>query len=249
MLHISKTHDIVWKIPYHVTSVSSFVPSTGLLIACYISVGCWDRLIQQGGRLLTTEEKSQAEKIINEKRLHDFLMGRLCAKRALEAYQACLGNQQREDNTLHVGVGGEPFYMNPTISLSLAHSANHVVAVVTQPHVVLGIDVESIDGFKEIDPDFISSAEWALQPEGEKRDIYKGLIWCAKEALSKYLKTGFRAHYDVFAIKNVMLFQNIYKIEYSFFPHLCAWVGVASSFIYALTLEKRVVLGSPVCCS
>jgi len=136
-----------------------------------------------------------------EKRRSEFRLGRFTAKRtlalalgrdpapaALAAFE--IGNAA--DGAPEPRLDGEP----APLAISMSDRADQAVCLVGPPGLALGIDLELVeprsDGFVA---DFLTAAEQARVAEagqGEGRALAANLIWSAKEAALKVLRTGLR---------------------------------------------------------
>jgi 4'-phosphopantetheinyl transferase len=132
-------------------------------------------------------------------RRKSFLFGRLAAKQLLALHPVCAGRQPAEI-TIANRPEGAPYAMIDGIELpgclSLSHRDDSAVcALVCEPGVAVGIDLEVVEGrsaaFVE---DFFTREESRFifsLPEGE-RAAWVTCIWSAKEAVLKALGVGLR---------------------------------------------------------
>ncbi|NLN10312.1 MAG: 4'-phosphopantetheinyl transferase superfamily protein, partial [Acidobacteria bacterium] len=152
-------------------------------------------------RWLTERERAWLAGMRFEKRRSEFRLGRFTAKRALalalghEAEPAALAGFEigrAPDGAPAPALGGQP----APRAISMSDRADQAVCLVGPPELALGIDLELVEprsaGFVT---DFLTAAEQqrvAAAAGEEERALAANLIWSAKEAALKVLRTGLR---------------------------------------------------------
>ncbi|HPK65386.1 MAG TPA: 4'-phosphopantetheinyl transferase superfamily protein [Thermoanaerobaculia bacterium] len=152
-------------------------------------------------RWLTERERAWLAGMRFEKRRSEFRLGRFTAKRALalalghEAAPAALADFEigrAPDGAPAPKLGGRP----APRAISMSDRADQAVCLVGPPELALGIDLELVEprsaGFVT---DFLTAAEQqrvAAAAGEEERALTANLIWSAKEAALKVLRTGLR---------------------------------------------------------
>ncbi len=83
---------------------------------------------------------------------------------------------------------GRPFLQNSIVELSIAHTGRFA-CVITHPENSVGIDIEALSrNFASVEARAVNEEEReALSDKSEIRSHQLAIIWCAKEALYKYM--------------------------------------------------------------
>jgi 4'-phosphopantetheinyl transferase len=152
-------------------------------------------------RFLSPREAARLAGMRFEKRRSEFRLGRFTAKRALAlalgrdpepAALAAFEIGNAADGAPEPCLDGEP----APLAISMSDRADQAVCLVGPPALALGIDLELVeprsDGFVA---DFLTPAEQARVAAAEEeagRALAANLIWSAKEAALKVLRTGLR---------------------------------------------------------
>lgn len=129
-----------------------------------------------------------------EKRRGDWRLGRLAAKAAVAAW---LEVSPTAVEILAAPDGGPEAWLGgrrAPVALSLSHRGGRALAVVGEPHCVLGCDLELVEPRSQafVD-DWLTPAEGALVARAAAgRDRAANLLWTAKEAAAKVRRAGLR---------------------------------------------------------
>jgi len=149
---------------------------------------------------LSARERERAARMRYAKRLHDFLLARWTAKRAVAARLGLRDNpaalaeveiRNAADGAPHVLVGGA----EAPLEIAMTDRAGWAVCALYRPGVRIGCDLELVeprtDAFVS---DYLTPAEQAVVHNAgpAERDRLANLIWCAKESALKVLRTGLR---------------------------------------------------------
>ena len=129
------------------------------------------------------------------RRRSDWRLGRWAAKRAVAEWLRCDVGQVEvvaaDDGAPEARVDGGP----APISLSLSHRAGHALALVGEPGVPIGCDLELVeprsDAFVQT---WLAAGEQSLVAEAPEPDRPRiaNLLWSAKEAAAKARRQGLR---------------------------------------------------------
>ncbi len=156
-------------------------------------------------QFLAPAEEAYYQTLRVDARRRSFLIGRLCVK---EALAVCLGSPERSSWEVSRGVFQQPVLQGPGIrnlQASLSHSGDYGVAVVHPEGHPVGVDIE------EINPDRRETVQTQMTPgEVEAASALGGtaneslmLMWSAKEALSKILRTGLMTPFSVYEMEGL----------------------------------------------
>lgn len=176
-------------------------------LQAYLDRGAW----------LHPQEQSYADSLKFERRKKSYLLGRLTAKRAV----AALLGEKPADIWIQAGVFTQPLVVatGSNVQVSITHCDDFGAALAFPEAHPMGIDLERVA------PDKKEALERNLTKE--ERELVKAwpypyetgltLVWTAKEALSKVLKTGLMAPLEIFAITKSELHPNYILSQYQNF--------------------------------
>ena len=148
---------------------------------------------------LHPQELDYYEMLPVEKRKRSFSLGRYSAKRALSAL---VGESDFQGTLIERGFFNHPVVVNPSnknIQVSISHCDDIGAGLAFPESFPMGIDVEKMDPDKnnvlesqmtEKEKKLIKSFPWSYS-------ALLVLLWTAKEALSKVLKTGLMAPFEI----------------------------------------------------
>jgi phosphopantetheinyl transferase len=169
---------------------------------------------------ISPQEWERASVFQHDRARNAFLLGRRCAKRALTLLES---NLDLKSISLLSGVAGNPILqgvLNP-YEASISHSLDFAVAVTSPAQHPVTIDLERIR------PDRVEAIERMLTPaELEMVQATKDpaststLIWTAKEALSKWLRSGMSLHFKVLEVKSLQTEPDRISGQFSSVFHL-----------------------------
>lgn len=153
------------------------------------------------GQYLHPEEQLYLNSLPSVKRQYSFLLGRYCAKQALAALFPV-------DNlaTIQIkrGIFEQPIVYYPTqpnMQISISHTDTMGAALAFPEIHPMGIDIETIStDHCDIIQAQMCPAEKILATGQTNVMQHLTIMWTAKEALSKVLKCGFTASYEMFEI-------------------------------------------------
>lgn len=156
------------------------------------------RQLPAGYAWLNATERARLDEFRFEKRRRDWLLGRWAAKLAL---LRAVGLPERDLGRVGIGTAADGAPM-PTLDgrpcrtrLSLSHSHGRAFSVASTDAGALGCDMEFIE---PRGPEFVetwfteSERERAMRAAPEYLDSLVTMVWSAKEATLKALRTGLR---------------------------------------------------------
>lgn len=143
------------------------------------------------------------------KRIRSYLMGRFVAKQAVAALT---GEKDLKNIFIQFGIFTQPIVISNTqnIQVSITHCNNFGVALAFPETHPMGIDLEKINVNKM---DVLEGQITEFEKERINLlpityDLGLTLLWTAKEALSKVLRTGLMTPFDVFEISKIEFYDN-----------------------------------------
>lgn len=153
---------------------------------------------------LHPQERKYYEKLKFEKRIKSYLAGRLTAKKAIVAYT---GEKDLTRILIQSGIFTQPvvIYEQPNIQVSISHSDDFGAAVAFPEAHPMGIDIEKIhrEQNEAIERETTESEIKLIQGLPFSYEIMLTLLWTAKEALSKVLKTGLMTPFKIFEVAKI----------------------------------------------
>jgi len=190
--------------------------------------------------LLHSKEKSQLISHKFNNRKLSYLLGRITSKLAIgQIFHV-------EDFTsilITKGVFGFPVVKNiPTnIQVSISHCDNIGLAVAFDEEHPLGIDLERIDRKrKDLLLTQITEKEIELILSNELTLLVGAtLVWTAKEALSKVIKTGMTLDFKFMEVKSIEKVGTTYTSKFQHFSQYKAISSVVSNIACSLVLPKK----------
>lgn len=198
----------------------------------------WQSYIQH----LSGEEYLLLQNQKTEEAKNSFCLGKIAAKTTIDKFL------QVPFNTLTIkhGVFGFPVIHPETkgIQVSIAHTASSGTAVSFSEKFPIGIDMEilNITHNATIQTALINREVELIQKTQET--LYSHIIWSAKEALSKALKTGFLLPIPLLEIKSISPQENCYKVEFKNFSLFTGIVFQLKEYIIALVVPTRLTVNT-----
>ena len=191
--------------------------------------------------LLHDAELKYLDELTYERRKRSYTLGRLSAKLALETL-----THQTPATSIHIesGVFGFPIVRGSRVKntqVSITHSGPLGVSIAFEEKHPMGIDLEKIrpDNNKVILNQI--SQEERLLLQGIDKFNFEGFtsIWCAKEALSKILKTGMMINFSFLEIDHVEIGLKTITCEFKNFGQYKALCYTNEMYAIALVLPKK----------
>ncbi len=158
------------------------------------------------------------------KRQHSYLLGRFCAKHAISNY---LQNESLSCILIENGVFNQPIVYHPLptdVQITISHTDSIGAALAFPNSHPMGIDVEMIN-----ETHVMTIKTQLTSIEQQKAALFSKnepwictLMWTAKEALSKALKSGFMISFDLFEIEEMQQKANYVESSFKHFQQFRA---------------------------
>jgi len=180
---------------------------------------------------LHPEEQKYYSTLVFERRIRSYLFGRYVAKKAVADFS---GEENLNEICIQSGIFTQPVVVSGkgNVQVSISH-CNNLAAALAFPEVhPLAIDIEQIDHDKH----GALQSQLSLAEQGLAKSCLPSyenaltLLWTAKEALSKVLKTGLMTPFLLFEISKIerhehyveCLYRNFAQYKsFSFFAGDC----------------------------
>ena len=203
-------------------------------------------LWSERARFLHPSERRYAESLAQSTRRETFVLGRYALKRAL----ARLASSAFLPSEVEVarGVFGQPVvhhWPSPP-AVSITHAGDLAFAVACDPGHVVGIDFDLL--LPECDPTrqrALSEREREMARPWELSEPHLALVsWTMKEALSKALRSGLMASFELLALEGASREGATFSAEFSNFRQYraCAWQLGDATLALVLPKHSRLVL-------
>lgn len=158
-------------------------------------------------KFLHPQEKKYYSGLKFEKRIKDYIMGRYAAKRSVALLA---GEKNLERIEIKHGVFNHPvvkYACTNNIQVSISHCENICIAVAFNDECPIGVDVEKIDPKKVevLDSQSFQQEKKLMEAHFLPLDKSLTILWTAKEALSKVLKTGLMAPFSIYSVCKVSI--------------------------------------------
>lgn len=197
--------------------------------------------LDQYSFLLHNNEKNHADTLSFEKRRHSYLLGRICAKFALEPLVA-----PQETNNIYVDYGVFQFpvvknVQNSNIQVSISHCDNIGLALAYPEEHPLGIDIEKVDDkiIETLDTQLTSKEKNLLTENNLFTPAGHTLLWTIKEGLSKIFRTGLMMDFKTLEIKSIELTKGIYESTYTHCGQYKALSTVIGNYVCSVVLPAK----------
>ncbi|SDD51822.1 4'-phosphopantetheinyl transferase superfamily protein [Paenibacillus sp. CF095] len=192
---------------------------------------------------LHEEELDYYSSLQIEKRKRSFLMGRFCAKKAIQLYTD-FGDYRKiiiRRGVFQQPVVNMPLYSN--IQVSITHCNDMGAALAFSEEHAMGIDIEKISRDASAIDSIVTIKERNLI-KTLSLDSYVALylMWTAKEALSKILKTGFTTPPQIFEINRIDIHSDHVSSEYTNFSQFMATSFQAGYYMISIAHPKRTIM-------
>jgi 4'-phosphopantetheinyl transferase len=168
----------------------------------YIAHISFEQLSHQVLDFLHKSEYAYYQTLMHKNRQYSFLLGRYCAKQTLAMAPFSMQSNLCE---ITPGVFGQPVIQsqeNKNVQISIAHCGDKAAALAYPEAHPMGIDIEQCDDKnievmqKQMTIDELNLISRFINNKTEAIT----LLWTAKEALSKILRTGFMVPFSLLEI-------------------------------------------------
>ncbi|MGD6960801.1 4'-phosphopantetheinyl transferase family protein [Fictibacillus phosphorivorans] len=215
--------------------------SRGAFSLCYFDKDYnYDQIIDS----LTIEEQGYFKTLKFKARIKSYLQGRFAAKKALSTF--FYGENTNNLSTFNGFLNQPILSTQENIQISLSHSHSLGGALVFPEAIPMGLDIEFMsDENASIFETQLTSGEKKLINYHNDKDYKKTLmiIWTAKEALSKILRTGLTVPLEVLEVKNIKYVeQNEFKCDFTNFGVFTTHSFVFEDYICSLAYPAQLSL-------
>lgn len=179
-----------------------------------------------------------------ERRQRSYLLGRYTAKRASALW---LGEEEPDKIAIDRGIFTQPIVVHDgsaNIQVSITHCGDTGISVVFPEAMPLGIDLEKVQPRQ-------SRMLEAHMTAGELKAVrelpYDGpaklmVLWTAKEALSKILKTGLLIRFELLELKGCEAREGLIHSSYEGFPQYRSVSFVVGEFVCSVAYPARAII-------
>ena len=190
-------------------------------------------------KMLSMKEYLELQTMKFEKRKHDYVLGRLCSKIAVQQIYPELNYSQIDVSN---GFFNQPVVNIPnnSIQISLSHCNDYGIAIAFDESIPMGIDIEEIKerNYKVIKSQ-LTQGEMNIIDEDENPWLFTA-FWALKEAISKALKTGFLTPIEVYEISEYKIDENMLTCEFKNFPQFASTAYVTENYVTAVVFPNRI---------
>lgn len=190
---------------------------------------------------LSEPEQAQLSRQRTPDARNSFCLGRAAAK---SAASRLTGNAMSSISVGH-GIFGFPVIEpNPAgLCLSIAHTSSSGAALCYPEKLMMGIDMEQIR--EENSPAMLSAfteQEKQMRAAGIDPLLRHHLLWSAREALSKTLRTGFLVPLPLLEVSSIASMPDHYKLEFVHFTLFTCVAFELEGYLLALVFPKKLQL-------
>lgn len=185
------------------------------LCCCFFS--CkedYEEIIQH----LHPQERNYYDTLAFGKRIRSYLLGRLVAKQAIAALT---GEKILTHINIQYGIFKQPIVVSDkqNIQVSITHCDDFGAAIAFPEAHPMGIDIEKINPHTAdvLKRQITEAEEERIHLSVLSYELGLTLLWTAKEALSKVLKTGLMTPFEVFEISKIEPHDNYIMCYYKNF--------------------------------
>jgi 4'-phosphopantetheinyl transferase len=192
---------------------------------------------------LHTHERNHFSTLKFQKRARSYLIGRFVAKQAV----ALLTGEENLANILiQPGIFNQPIVVSDrqNIQVSITHSEDFGAALAFPEAHPMGIDLEIINSKQRTALEG-QATEWEKQQIVSLsilHDVGLTLLWTAKEALSKVLKTGLMTPFDIFEVSKIELYDHYIMCYYKNFPQYKVICFTISNYMCSIAYPLKTEL-------
>ncbi len=192
-------------------------------------------------RVLSKQEQYLFRKIKYNHRKVSFLLGRYAAKMAVKSF---LEKEDLTNIVINYGIFSYPILQTKVFfncDLSISHCGNTGVGVVFEKNILLGIDIQEIRDLFLVDNNiFLTENEKKLINRAQHPMILATIVWTAKEALGKAIKTGLNVSLSVLEVKSVNIHECESICTFSCFSQYKAISVIANHYIFTVVIPSEL---------
>ncbi|MBY9081321.1 4'-phosphopantetheinyl transferase superfamily protein [Paenibacillus sp. HN-1] len=212
---------------------------------------CYFQSIAELERILPylhVQERSYYDTLKFEKRMRSYLLGRFAAK---QAAAALTGEEELANIHIQAGIFDQPILSSAkrNIQVSITHCNDYGAAIAFPEAHPMGIDLEKIDDRKRtaIESHITMAEKEYINPLPIPLDTALTLLWSAKEALSKVLKTGLTASFKVFEVSKIERYDDYFICFYKNFKQYKAIAFSVGSYMSAIACPLNTEMDLDIC--
>jgi len=213
--------------------------NTFVATICCVFLSCetdYKRLVQY----LHTQECKYYKNLKFEKRIRSYLIGRFAAKRAIAAL---IEENNLKDIAIEYGIFNQPLiaFNKKNIQVSITHCDDFGAAIAYPEGHPMGIDIEKInmDHIDVLERNITADEKEKIDSCPFSYETGLTLLWTAKEALSKILKTGLMTSFEVFEVSRIELYDNFTICYYKNFAQYKVASFTIGSYMVSVAYPLR----------
>lgn len=194
---------------------------------------------------LSVKESNYFSTLKYEKRAKEFYYSRLASKLAISKLT---GETRLSAIHIEKGIFYYPIVMMPGFAktaISISHCDVGAVALAFEETILCGIDFEYIEKDKEeVINNILTDEEKGLVESSllEEHVLVATILWTAREALSKVIRTGFTVSLEILSVKKLTFQDGIYISEFKYFSGFIAKSVVVHHSVLTLVYPKHLIL-------
>lgn len=210
---------------------------------CFCFYPLWEHY-QEIIKYLHPEERQYYDSLKFEKRMRSFLIGRYAAKRAVAALT---GETDLAKILVQAGVFTQPIVTladHQNIQVSISH-CDHLGTALAFPEAhPLGIDLERIhlDKNDVLEKQMTAGEIELIKTQPDFYEAMLTLLWTAKEALSKVIKTGLMTPMKIYEINKMEHYGSYFLSYYKNFGQYKTISFKIGNYICAITHPMKTKL-------
>jgi 4'-phosphopantetheinyl transferase len=172
---------------------------------------------------LHPQEREYYETLKFQKRIQSYLIGRLSAKKAIASL---VGDDNLAKILIQAGIFTQPittYEDKQNIQVSISHCDNFGAAIAFPEAHPMGIDIEKISKEQNevIEREVTESEIKFIKKMHFSYELMLTLLWTAKEALSKVLKTGLMTPFKIYEVDKFESQHDYMLCTYKNFAQKC----------------------------
>lgn len=190
---------------------------------------------------LNVKEREHYLGIKSSSRKNSFLHGRYVAKTAVSNLIGC----DLKEISIGIGIFNYPIVeinRNKKYNVSLSHCRSIGAAIAFEEDIIIGIDIEEIKlGFESRVYNSLVENEKLLISKNKCLEIESSaVIWTAKEALSKAIKTGLTVPLGILEVKEITYKENYYICTFRNFSQYKAISIATNRYACSIVIPKQL---------
>jgi 4'-phosphopantetheinyl transferase len=167
----------------------------------------------------------------------NYLMGRIAAKDAISRLTKI---NDKKNIIIGSGIFGQPIVncLERNVVVSISHCDNHAIAIASNEAYLAGIDIENLTD-KKIENTKSQLTKYELRNFVDNYEsCFALMLWTAKEALSKVLKTGINCDFALYEIKAIKIHKDHILMDFVNFPQYQAASYFFKDIVFSVILPQ-----------